>query len=97
MKIDFTNPPASSRKTINPVQTALDEISASMTKSTVSKASITSALSGPSFKLSEKTVELYAPVRTHKTVLTTLSTPSPMPVSSVTGSKMTNLYKIFMP
>ena len=97
MKIDFSNPPASSRKNINPVQTALDGIKASIARSTVSKASIATALSGPSYKTSEKTVELYAPVRIKKIANTAASTPSPAPVSSAEASKFTNMYKLFMP
>ena len=97
MKIDFSNPPASSKKTINPVQTALDGVRASIARSTVSKASIATALSGPSFKISERTVELYAPVRIKKTAQTVPSTPSPVSVSAAESSKFTNLYKLFMP
>jgi len=97
MKIDFSNTPAISSKNINPVQTALDGVSASIARSTVSKASIATALSGPSYKTSEKTVELYAPVRIKKTANTVPSTPSPVSVSSAEGSKFTNLYKLFMP
>ena len=97
MKIDFSNPPASSKKNINPVQTALDGVRASIARSTVSKASIAAAMSGPSFKTSERTVELYAPVRIKKTANTVPSTPSPVSVSSAGGSKFTNLYKLFMP
>jgi hypothetical protein len=96
MKIDFSNPPASSRKNINPVQTALDGVKASIARSTVSKASIASALSGPSFKPSEKTVELYAPVRSKKTATASPSTPSTVSVSPAAGAKITNLYKLFM-
>ena len=96
MKIDFSNPPASSRKNINPVQTALDGLNASIARSTVSKASIASALSGPSFKPSEKTVELYAPVRINRAATASPSTPSPVSVSAAAGAKITNLYKLFM-
>ena len=97
MKIDFSNPPASSKKNINPVQTALDGVRASIARSTVSKASISTALSGPSFKTSERTVELYAPVRIKKTANPVPPTPSPVSVSSAEGSKFTNFYKLFMP
>ncbi len=96
MKIDFSNPPASSRKNINPVQTALDGINASITKSKVSKSSIASALSGPSFKSSEKTVELYAPVRIKKTATASPSTPNTASVSAAAGAKFTNFYKLLM-
>ena len=96
MKIDFSNPPTSSRKNVNPVQTALDGVKASIAKSTVSKSSIASALSGPSFKLSEKTVELYAPVRIKRTAMASPLASNPVTASSAAGSKITNLYKLLM-
>jgi hypothetical protein len=96
MKIDFSNPPASSKKTINPIQTALDRVNASINKTTVSKSSIASALSGPSFKPSEKTVELYAPVRSNKIAMASPSTPIPVNVSTAAGTKANNFYKLFM-
>ena len=96
MKIDFSNPPASSRKNINPVQTALDGINASIAKSTVSKANIAEVLAGPTFKSAEKTVELYAPVRIKKSVASSEPSSNAGAVSASASLKNANFYKLFM-
>lgn len=96
MKIDFSNPPASSKKVSNPVRAALDEMNASGAKSTVSKATISAALSGPTFKPAEKTVELYAPVRIKKPAVSIEPNSNAGAASASASLKMTNLQKLFM-
>jgi hypothetical protein len=62
MKIDFSNPPQSVRNAaISPVRSALESIRLAKEASTVSKSSISKSLAGVEFRLSEKTIELYAP------------------------------------
>lgn len=96
MKIDFSNPPASSKKVSNPVRIALNELNASRAKFTLSKATVSAALSGPSFKSAEKTVELYAPVRIKKPVASIEPNSNSGSVSASASSKMANLQKLFM-
>jgi hypothetical protein len=96
MKIDFSNPPASSKKVSNPVRAALNELNASRAKSTVSKATVSAALSGPTFKPAEKTVELYAPVRIKKPIAPIEPNANASAAFANASLKMANLQKLFM-
>ena len=78
------------------MRTALDELNASRAKSTVSKATISAALSGPTFKPAEKTVELYAPVRIKKPAASIEPNTNAGAASASASLKMTNLQKLFM-
>jgi len=62
MKIDFSNPPQSVRNAaISPVRSALESIRLANEANTVTKSKVSKALAGVEFRLSEKTIELYAP------------------------------------
>ena len=62
MKIDFSNPPPSVRNAaISPVRSALEAIRLANEANTVTKSKVSKALAGVEFRLSEKTIELYAP------------------------------------
>ena len=62
MKIDFSNPPQSVRNAaISPVRSALESIRLANEANTVTKSKVSKALAGVDFRLSEKTIELYAP------------------------------------
>jgi len=78
------------------VRAALNELNASRAKSTVSKATISAALSGPRFKPAEKTVELYAPVRIKKPIASIEPNSNASAASANASLKMTSLQKLFM-
>ncbi len=78
------------------MRAALNELNASRAKSTVSKASISAALSGPTFKLAEKTVELYAPVRIKKPIAPIEPNANASAASANASLKIANLQKLFM-
>ena len=62
MKIDFSNPPPSVRNAaISPIRSALEAIRLANEANTVTKSKVSKALAGVEFRLSEKTIELYAP------------------------------------
>ena len=62
MKIDFSNPPQSVRNAaISPVRSALESIRLANEANTVTKSKVYKELAGVEFRLSEKTIELYAP------------------------------------
>lgn len=62
----------------------------------LSKATISAALSGPTFKSAEKTVELYAPVRIKKPAASIEPNSNTGAASASASLKMTNLQKLFM-
>ena len=91
MKIDFSNPPQSVRNAaISPVRSALDSIRLANEANTVTKSKVSKALAGVEFRLSKKTIELYAPAPKRRTPSAASSTASVNTVSSADNSKSTS-------
>ena len=92
MKIDFSNPPQSVRNAaISPVRFALESIRLAKEASTVSKSSISKSLAGVDFRLSEKTIELYAPAPKRRPPAAAAASTAPVnTVSFADNSKSTS-------
>ena len=91
MKIDFSNPPQSVRNAaISPVRSALESIRLANEANTVTKSKVSKALAGVEFRLSEKTIELYAPAPKRRAPAAAASTALVNTVSFADNSKSTS-------
>jgi hypothetical protein len=92
MKIDFSNPPQSVRNAaISPVRSALESIRLANEANTVTKSKVSKALAGVEFRLSEKTIELYAPAPKRRAPAAAAASTAPVnTVSIADNSKSTS-------